>query len=92
MQFESVQRGMNMEADDVLLEQPVVATALVAAVATAAYVGVQAVLDGSVDALETVLFVVAFTLVYVAGNRYLRRRESEDATDAGTDTTHSVEK
>ena len=29
-----------MEADDVLLEQPVVATALVAAVATAAYVGV----------------------------------------------------
>ena len=80
-----------MESDEILLEQPIVATALVAAVATAAYVGVQAVLDGSVDALETVLFVVAFTLVYVAGNRYLRRRESEDATDAGTDTTHSVE-
>lgn len=82
---------MNMEADDILLEQPVVATALVAAVATAAYVGVQTALDGSVAVLETVLFVVAFTLVYVAGNRYLRSRESEDATDAGTDAPHSVE-
>lgn len=70
---------MNMEADDILVERPVVATAIVAAVATVAYVGIQLALGDAVAPVETVLFVVVFTVVYVAGNRYLRDRAREDA-------------
>jgi membrane protein implicated in regulation of membrane protease activity len=75
---------MNMEADDVVVDRPVLATALVAAVAAIAYVGIQVVLGDAVAPLETAVFVVVFTTVYVAGNRYLRGREraEETATDA----------
>jgi membrane protein implicated in regulation of membrane protease activity len=69
--------GMNMDADDVVLDRPVLATAVVAAVAAVAYVAIQVVLGESVAPLETAVFVVVFTVVYVAGNRYLRRRERE---------------
>ena len=78
-----------MEADDVAVERPVVATALVAGVAAVAYVGIQLVLDRGIAPVETAVFVVVFTAVYVGGNRVLRRRvrggdadpdrESEDA-------------
>jgi len=64
---------MNMEADDLLVDYPLGATVLVAAVATLAYVVLQLVLDGSVAALETAVFVVIFTAFYVGGNWYLRR-------------------
>jgi membrane protein implicated in regulation of membrane protease activity len=72
---------MNMEADDVLVEQPVLATAIVAAGAAAAYVGVQVVLDGGVAPLETAVFVVVFTAVYVLGNRYMRQRADDSGGD-----------
>ena len=78
---------MNMDADDILVEQPVLATAIVAAGA-AAYVGVQVVLDGGVAPLETAVFVVVFTAVYVLGNRYMRQRERDgttETTDSPTD-------
>ena len=65
---------MNMEADDVVVERPVVATALVAGVAAVAYVGIQLVLDRGIAPVETAVFVVVFTAVYVGGNRVLRRR------------------
>ncbi|PSP67481.1 hypothetical protein BRC70_08080 [Halobacteriales archaeon QH_6_68_27] len=80
---------MNMEADDVVVERPVVATALVAGVAAVAYVGIRLVLGRGIAPVETAVFVVVFTAVYVGGNRVLRRhirggdadpdRESEDA-------------
>jgi len=66
---------MNMDADDVVLDRPFLATAVVAAVAAIAYVGLQVVLGEALAPLETAVFVVVFTAVYVAGNRYLRRRE-----------------
>ena len=65
---------MNMEADDIVVERPVVATVLVAAVAAVAYVGIQLLLDGAIAPVETAVFVVVFTAVYVGGNRVLRRR------------------
>lgn len=68
---------MNMEADDLLLERPVVATAAVAAIATVVYAGIQFVLDGAVAPVETAAFVLVFTLVYVGGNRYLRGRAAD---------------
>ena len=78
-----------MEADDVVVERPVVATALVAGVAAVAYVGIRLVLGRGIAPVETAVFVVVFTAVYVGGNRVLRRRvrggdadpdrESEDA-------------
>lgn len=64
---------MNMEADDLLVDYPLGATVLVAAVATLVYVVLQLALDGSVATLETPVFVVIFTAVYVGGNWYLRR-------------------
>lgn len=70
-----------MAADDLLLDRPVAATAVVAAVAALAYVGVQVVLDGSVAPLETAVFVVVFTAVYVLGNRHLRARERDDGDE-----------
>jgi len=69
---------MNMDADDVVLDRPVLAAAVVATVAAVAYVGIQLVLGESVAPLETAVFVVVFTVVYVAGNRYLRGRERAD--------------
>ena len=63
-----------MEADDIVVERPVVATVLVAAVAAVAYVGIQLLLDGAIAPVETAVFVVVFTAVYVGGNRVLRRR------------------
>ena len=65
---------MNMEADDVAVERPVVATALVAGVAAVAYVGIRLVLGRGIAPVETAVFVVVFTAVYVGGNRVLRRR------------------
>jgi predicted membrane-bound dolichyl-phosphate-mannose-protein mannosyltransferase len=65
---------MNMEADDIAVDRPAVATAVVALVAAVAYVGIQLAVDGQVAPVETATFVVVFTLVYVGGNRYLRRR------------------
>ncbi len=70
-----------MEADAVVEERPIVATALVAVVATAAYAGIQLVLDGSVAVAETASFVLIFTVVYVAGNRYLRGRQGDSRSD-----------
>jgi hypothetical protein len=76
-----------MDADDIVVDQPVVATAAVALVATVAYVGIQFVIDGVVAPVETAIFVAVFTAVYVGGNWYLRRREREaddgEAEDAG---------
>jgi len=79
---------MNMEADDVVVDHPVLATAVVAVFATVAYVGVQVVFGDAVAPLETAIFVVVFTAVYVAGNRYLRGRpgSSEEDTDTDADT------
>jgi len=76
-----------MEADDILVEQPVLATAIVAAGAALAYVGVQFVLDGAIAPVETAVFVVVFTAVYVLGNRYLRRRTGDERADAADGTT-----
>jgi len=69
---------MNMDADDVVLDRPVLATAVVAVVAAIAYVGIQVVLGEAIAPVETAVFVVVFTAVYVAGNRYLRGRERAD--------------
>jgi predicted membrane-bound dolichyl-phosphate-mannose-protein mannosyltransferase len=85
MRIESVGRGMNMESDDIAVERPVLATVVVAAVATVAYVGVQLALDGAVAPAETASFVLIFTLVYVAGSRYLRERTSEGDDGAAAD-------
>ena len=74
---------MNMDADDVVLDRPVLATAMVAAVAAIAYVGIQVVLGEAVAPVETAVFVVVFTVVYVAGNRYLRSRERDDDGTSG---------
>lgn len=75
-----------MESDDIAVERPVLATVVVAAVATAAYVGVQLALDGGVAPAETASFVLIFTLVYVAGARYLGGRTADaDGTDDATD-------
>ena len=74
---------MNMEADDVVVERPVVATALVAGVAAVAYVGIRLVLGRGIAPVETAVFVVVFTAVYVGGNWVLRRRARED--DGGPD-------
>jgi hypothetical protein len=72
---------MDMEADDILRERPVLATAAVAAVSALAYVAVQVVLDGVVDPVETAIFVLVFTLVYVGGNRYLRGRAADESAE-----------
>ena len=72
-----------MEADDVVVERPVVAMALVAGVAAVAYVGIRLVLDRGIAPVETAVFVVVFTAVYVGGNWVLRRRARED--DGGPD-------
>ncbi|QPV64749.1 hypothetical protein I7X12_09155 [Halosimplex litoreum] len=78
---------MNMESDDIAVERPVLATVVVAAVATVAYLGVQLALDGAVAPAETASFVLIFTLVYVAGSRYLRERtDGSDDGAAGDDT------
>ena len=74
-----------MEADDVVVDRPVLATAVVAVFATVAYVGVQVAFGDSVAPLETAIFVVVFTAVYVAGNRYLRGRERGEENGAGPD-------
>ncbi|QLH76348.1 hypothetical protein HZS55_03085 [Halosimplex rubrum] len=76
---------MNMESDDIAVERPVLATVVVAAVAAVAYVGVQLVLDGAVAPAETASFVLIFTLVYVAGARYLRERTNDTGDDATGD-------
>ncbi|WP_167837444.1 hypothetical protein [Halosimplex halophilum] len=77
-----------MASDDIAVERPVLATVVVAAVAAVAYVGVQLVLDGAVAPAETASFVLIFTLVYVAGARYLRERSAEsDASPTDGDTT-----
>jgi len=73
---------MNMEADSVVAERPVVATVLVAVVATVAYVAIQLVLDGSVSPVETAVFTAVFTLVYVGGNYLLQRNGSEEEVAA----------
>ncbi|PSQ04801.1 hypothetical protein BRC92_03810 [Halobacteriales archaeon QS_4_69_31] len=70
-----------MEADDILRERPVLATAAVAAVSALAYVAVQVVLDGVVDPVETAMFVLVFTLVYVGGNRCLRGRAADESAE-----------
>jgi hypothetical protein len=72
---------MDMEADDILRERPVLATAAVAAVSALAYVAVRVVLDGVVDPVETAIFVLVFTLVYVGGNRYLRGRAADESAE-----------
>jgi hypothetical protein len=72
---------MDTEADDILRERPVLATAAVAAVSALAYVAVQVVLDGVVDPVETAIFVLVFTLVYVGGNRYLRGRAADESAE-----------
>jgi predicted membrane-bound dolichyl-phosphate-mannose-protein mannosyltransferase len=69
---------MNMEADDVVVARPVVAVVLVAAVAAVTYVGIQLLLDGAIAPVETAVFVVVFTAVYVGGNWVLRRRARGD--------------
>ena len=76
-----------MEADDVVVGRPVVATALVAGVAAVAYVGIRLVLDRGIAPVETAVFVVVFTAVYVGGNRVLRRRvrEGDPDPDPGPD-------
>ncbi|MFC7140782.1 hypothetical protein ACFQMA_13240 [Halosimplex aquaticum] len=76
---------MNVDVDAVVDERPVVATALVALVATAAYAGIQLVFDSSVAVAETASFGLIFTLVYVAGNRYLRDGEGEQPDDSRAD-------
>jgi hypothetical protein len=79
---------MNMESDDIAVERPVLATVFVAAVATAAYVGVQLALDGGVAPAETASFVLIFTLMYVAGARYLggRTADADGADDAAAES------
>ena len=72
---------MDMEADDILRERPVLATAAVAAVSALAYVAVRVALDGVVDPVETAIFVLVFTLVYVGGNRYLRGRAADESAE-----------
>jgi len=88
MRVEPVTGSMNRESDDIAVERPVLATVVVAVVATVAYVGVQLALDGAVAPAETGAFVLIFTLVYVAGTRYLRDRATgtgEAPGDAGDD-------
>ncbi|MFB6139047.1 MAG: hypothetical protein ABEJ26_01270 [Halosimplex sp.] len=63
---------MNVEVDDLFDERPVVATVVVALVATVVYVAIQLVSAGGVALAETGTFVLVFTLVYVGGSRYLR--------------------
>jgi len=76
--------GMNMDVDDIVVEQPLVATALVAAVATVVYVGLQLAMDGAVAPVETAVFTLIFTLVYVGGNYLLRRNAGDSAGGEGS--------
>jgi len=79
---------MNMAADDIVVERPVVSTVLVAAVATLVYVVLQLLLDGFVDVVETAAFVGIFTVVYVGGNWLLRRRAAASSeSEASEDTS-----
>ncbi|WP_123535060.1 hypothetical protein [Halosimplex salinum] len=83
---------MNVDADEFIDERPAAATAVVAAVATAAYAGIQLVLDGEVALAETAAFVLIFTLVYVGGNRYLQSRGADgDSGDSGDGTADAVD-
>jgi hypothetical protein len=50
---------------DVLGERPALATGLVVAVSFAGYLALTIVLDGTVRPVESALFAVAFTVVYV---------------------------
>lgn len=86
MRVQSSIVSMNTEAEDILVERPVVATAVVAAVAAVAYAGIQLALGDAVAPVETVLFVVVFTVVYVAGSRYRRRaRDGAETSQTGDD-------
>jgi hypothetical protein len=69
---------MNMESDDIVLERPVLATAAVALVAAVADVGMQLALDGEIVPVQTAIFVVVFTAVYIGGTYLLRRRNADD--------------
>ncbi|MFB6150721.1 MAG: hypothetical protein ABEJ40_02835 [Haloarculaceae archaeon] len=75
---------MNMQADDVAVEYPVVTTVAVAVVATVVYVGIQLVLEGSVAVAETATFVLVFSLVYVGGTYYLRQRAAGNDSGGGS--------
>jgi len=72
---------MNTECADLVLDRPALATAVVAAVATVAYLAIQLVLDGAVAPVETAAFALIFTVVYVGGNWYLGRQAREAATE-----------
>jgi len=76
---------MNTDVDDLVLEQPLVATALVAAIATVVYVGLQVAMDGAISPVETAIFTVVFTLVYVGGNYLLRRNADGEDGDESAD-------
>jgi len=77
---------MQMNADYLVADYPVASTALVAAVATLVYAGLQLALDGAVAPVETAMFVVVFTAVYVGGTWFLRKRqEAEDGDGASAD-------
>lgn len=54
-------------------ERPLVAVALAAVVATVAYLGIQVVLAGQIDVIETAAFAIVFAGVYAAF-LYIRRQ------------------
>lgn len=71
--------GMDLDPaslSDVPAENPAVAVAISAVVATVVYLAIQLVMDGTVDLVETAAFVIVFTGVYAAF-LYLRREIAE---------------
>jgi hypothetical protein len=70
--------------DNLVATYPVVGTTAVATLAVVAYVGIQLVLYRSVNPVETGVFALAFTLVYVGfhwAQAWLVDRSEETATD-----------
>lgn len=61
---------------EVPAENPAIAVAISAVVATVVYLAIQLVMDGSVDLVETAAFVIVFAGVYAAF-LYLRRTMQE---------------
>lgn len=73
---------MQLNTDPLVADHPVASTVLVAAVATLVYAGLQIVLDGAVATVETAIFVLVFTAVYVGGTWFLRTRRDVEGAGA----------
>ena len=63
------------DSDDIIQQRPVLAIAAIVVIATVAYAVISLVMNGSVDPIETVVFAVAFAVVYSVFAFYSERIE-----------------